>query len=202
MPLRCSRTYSRQSTWESCHQRQWVTAGKTWDGINMWPLSLWALRIIMDRRYLSRAHPCQTVGACQSFRAVEAEVCRVPYKTLQILTQLSLPPALSNRPFWNNAVRRWWAEQCPVQAGPMATCSTSANSAHFVRVQLSWNSQVLQQGHVKLLLGFEIHLGFLLVMQPQTFIFEFIFCISFSESERTRTMHHHYLRKREGAEER
>lgn len=158
--------------------------------VSLWTGGTWA--------ELTLAKQLVHVRASEQLRLKFAEF---PTK-LQILTQLSLPPALSNWPFWNNAVRRWWAEQCPVQAGPMATCSTSANSAHFVHVQLSWNSKVLQQGHVKLLLGFEIHLGFLLVMQPQTFIFEFIFCISFSESERTRTMHHRYLRKREGAEER
>lgn len=47
----------------------------------------------------------------------------------------------------------------------------------------------LQQGHVKLPLDLKIHLGFLKMMQPQTLILEFLFCISFLETP-TNTSEH------------
>lgn len=106
-------------------------------------------------------------------------------------TKASLPPARCNRPLRCWAIHNCGTQQLPpVQPRSTATHSTSSSFAYSIPIQLNWNSKFLQQRHMKQLLDLEINLGFLKMMQlHQTFIFELLFCISFSETP-TNTFKH------------
>lgn len=130
--------------------------------------------------------------ACQDFKQFRLQFTGIPPRLKFI----------GFSPHWNKCVPSISTLASLILSNSQALNTTASSTAwvnsdllHFQLFCLFYTTSAklelafLQQGHVKLPLDLKIHLGFLKMMQPQTLILEFLFCISFLETP-TNTSEH------------
>lgn len=131
--------------------------------------------------------------ACQDFKAVQAsvyenspqaEVYRI-FPTLEQRCPFHQHTGLSDTEQFTSAEHNSFQHSLGQQR-PAPVPALLPILYHFNQ---AGTPKFLQQGHVKLLLDLRIHLGLLKMTQSQTFVLEFLFCISFLETP-TNTSEH------------